>query len=157
MIAFCVLAGITAFYARATGRIVKETMKDRRVRRIEKALEEFYYPLLELKDLSRYPYPPDYMRKLKAIGSEISAEAKLYAGHESGSWRYWFDVNRHRYLAERGTIKVLDSFLEDSNYYWAQAPVPEAKGDLMTVRNSLIAEVKKDIRVLEERLEKLHS
>jgi len=155
-VALIVLAGITAFYAWSTHRIVRETVKDRRVRRIEKALEGFYYPLLELKDLYKYPYPPDYMRKLRATGSAISAEAKLYGGRESESWRYWFDVNRRRYLAERGTIKVLDSFLEHSTFYWTQAPHEEAKGELLEVKRGLIAEVKKDIVILEERLAELH-
>ncbi len=155
-VALVVLAVITAFYAWSTQRIVKETVKDRRVRRIEKALEEFYYPLLEVKDLSKYPYPPDYMEKLKVQDVAIPQEVKPYGGHEPESRKFWFDVNRHRYLAERKIIKVLDSFFQYSYYYWAAAPTVEMRGELNKVHWDLIAEVKKDVESLKKKLERLH-
>lgn len=145
-IVITVLVIVTCRYAKATREIVEESVKDRRIRRIEKALEEFYYPLLWLRDLERYPYPP---------WAEFLVP-EIYAQKIEAIERFWDGVERHQYLAGRGTIKVLDSFFKHSNHYWVRARVPEAKADLEAARRNLIAEVKKDIKVLEERLGKLY-
>lgn len=141
-----VLVWVTREYMKATRDIVRETVKDREVRRIGKALEGFYYPLMQVRNLERYRYPPRWGRD----------QAEIMVHHMERLEEFWAGVKKHQYLAERGPIKVLDSFFEHSNHYWVQAQNPETKADLEAARRNLIAEVKKDIKALEERLGKLY-
>lgn len=143
-VAIVVLVFVTFFYAWSTHRIVRETVKDREIRRVEKSLERFYYPLMGLTDLKRYPYPP-YAK---------FGVPEVYVHRMEVIERFWDDIQRYQYLARSKAVRLLlVEFMELSSVHVEDSP---ARKLVVNARDKLMDQVLKDISRLEKKLALLH-
>jgi len=149
------IAEATAENVRATRDMAGQAERDRLVCRIEKGLEEFYLPLVELgmwEGWKKYPYPPDCQLRSKW---DVSKVLKVPAGGLADLKRFWLGVNSHRYLAVvGGTKELLIRFLQESENYWIHDE--SEKGGMEKSHEALLVAVKNDVEVLESRLRELY-
>ena len=143
-VAIVVLVLVTMYYAWATDRIVKETVKDRKIRRLEKGLERFYYPLLKLQEVGKYPYPPS---------AELNV-AEVYVYKMEAIERFWDDITRFQYLSRSMAVRLyLREFQKLSGVHGEESSVVSS---VRKARKRLIDQVFKDIGQCEKELSKLH-
>lgn len=130
-----VLVWVTNEYRKATREIVEETVKDRRIRRIERALEEFYYPLWELSRLEVGWFPYDWRL--------------------SGLSNIWNGVKKYKHLAwSRDVRMALDNHLVATRGYSTAEDTVGVDG-LRDGFEKVIVGVLKDIDVLQKELGRL--
>lgn len=145
----------TGDIAKGTRDLVRESVKDRRIRRTEKALEEFYLPLLELdmwEGWKKYPYPPDFQLRSKWDTSKV---LRVPSGGLADLKRFWLGVNSHRYLTVvGGTKELLIRFFQESENYWIHDE--SERGGMEKSLGALLVAVKDDVELLEGRLKELH-
>lgn len=146
------LALITLYYVVLTARLVKLTTKEQKTKDLERRLEKFYIPAIDiLKNRTRIadddPITIERAYKEIFIGSRenLGKEDNIIIIHRKG----FYKINKYRYLAYNDTSIKFEKFIQNKSNFMKKTE------DLEKAVSELINDIEKDIKKIEHDLEQI--
>lgn len=136
------IAIITLNYVVLTNKAVKQTKIEQQIRDIERKLEKFYIPAIDiLEDENNHIFPEIVRGRRENIGEKTNP---IYIKNKGLN-----DIKEYRYLAEKDTSEKFDTFIKN------ESELRSNSNKLKKERENLKEDLKKDIEKLKNNLKKL--